>query len=252
MSDQQEANRRDKIRRRLLEHLVDGDSELRVALESKGFDEIKLLAEGNMAAVYSAVQGRLDRRVAIKVLSSRLNDSPAFIERFENEGRILARLKHPNIVSVYQADVCELQNGKVLPYFVMELVEGEDLRSRLRFGTFPAKDVKTIATQICNALSIAHKQNIIHRDIKPENILLDKEGRVKVADFGISRDLGLIRRLTIGEARLRTPGYVAPEVENGQDADQRSDVYSCGVVLYEMLRQQNSWVNFGSGSSPRL
>src|SRR6266700_2847311 len=143
---------------------------------------LELLGQGGMGAVYKARQPRLDRLVALKILPSEAVHDPAFAERFEREARALAQLNHPNIVSVYDS-------GKAgdLYYFIMEFIDGVNLRQLLRTGHILPREALQIIPQICDALQFAHDEGIVHRDIKPENILLDKRGRVKIADFGIAK-----------------------------------------------------------------
>jgi predicted Ser/Thr protein kinase len=188
-----------------------------------------------MGAVYKANQTALDRPVALKVLPPLVGQDPAFAERFTREARAMAKLNHPYIVSVY--DFGETQDS--LYYFVMEFVDGTDLRHVIRSGEISPKEALAIVPQICEALQYAHEEGIVHRDIKPENVLLDKKGRVKIADFGLAK---LLDRppgpytLTAPAQRMGTPHYMAPEqVERPHDVDHRADIYSLGVVFYEML-----------------
>jgi tRNA A-37 threonylcarbamoyl transferase component Bud32 len=195
---------------------------------------LELIGRGGMGAVYKARQKQLDRLVALKVLPASVKRDPAFAERFSREARALARLAHPNIVAVH-----EFGQKDGLFYFVMEFVDGMNLRQLLNNGKIAPKEALAIVPQICDALQYAHDKGIVHRDIKPENILLDKTGMVKIADFGLAKLVGLEAkdlRITGSGDVMGTPHYMAPEqVEHPQDVDHRADIYSLGVVFYQML-----------------
>ena len=196
---------------------------------------LELIGAGGMGAVYKARQPALDRTVALKVLPAHLSRDPAFAERFTREGRLLAKLSHPNIVAIY--DTGE-SNG--FPYFLMEFVEGVNLRQAIRDGGFTPEQALSIVPGICQALQYAHDTGVLHRDIKPENILLDTSGKVKIADFGIAKLAGETgfpaTMLTATGASPGTPQYMAPEqIEKPETVDHRADIYSLGVVIYEML-----------------
>ena len=143
---------------------------------------LELLGKGGMGAVYKARQPGLDRLVAVKILPPEVGRDPAFAERFAREARALARLTHPNIVAVH-----DFGQAGDLYYFVMELIEGTDLRQAMRAGQLQPQQALAFVPGICDALQYAHDEGVVHRDIKPENILLDKRGRVKIADFGLSK-----------------------------------------------------------------
>ncbi|MGD1018713.1 MAG: protein kinase [Verrucomicrobiia bacterium] len=201
------------------------------------FPELEILGlvgRGGMGVVYKARQKRLDRLVALKILPPNVSRDPAFSERFTREAKALARLTHPNIVSVH-----DFGQTDGLFYFVMEFVDGMNLRQLLDTGKIAPKEALAIVPQICDALQYAHDKGIVHRDIKPENILIDKSGVVKIADFGLAKLVGLeAKDLTITSARdvIGTPLYMAPEqIEHPQDVDHRADIYSLGVVFYQML-----------------
>ncbi|HZR21488.1 MAG TPA: protein kinase [Verrucomicrobiae bacterium] len=199
-----------------------------------GLEIIAVLGSGGMGAVYKARQRELDRLVALKILPPRAAKDPGFAERFTREARSLARLSHPNVVSLF--DFGQV-NG--LHYFIMEFVDGMTLRQLEQAGGLSAQQALQIIPQICEALQFAHSEGIVHRDIKPENVLLDRKGRVKIADFGLARVLGQeaqdFRLTGIGEI-VGTAHYMAPEqVESPRTVDHRADIYSLGVVFYEML-----------------
>jgi serine/threonine protein kinase len=212
---------------------------------------LECLGRGGMGAVYKARQPRLDRLVALKILSPEKQDDPKFAERFEREARALARLSHPNIVTVYdfgevgQASSLSPADGQTgrmpvpLYYLLMEFVDGLTLRQLFHTRKLAPAEALDIVPKICEALQYAHNEGIVHRDIKPENILLDKQGRVKIADFGIAKIIGQTPKdvsLTGAKDVVGTPHYMAPEqIEKPQTVDHRADIYSLGVVFYEML-----------------
>ncbi len=193
-----------------------------------------LIGKGGMGAVYKARQRGLDRMVAIKILPPEIGNDPSFAERFTREARALARLTHNNIVSIY--DFGQV-NG--LFFIVMEYVDGVNLRQTILTGALAPPAALAIIPQLCEALQFAHDEGIVHRDIKPENILLDKKGRVKIADFGLSKILGheaADLSLTGSHQVMGTPRYMAPEqMQGSRHVDHRADIYSLGVVFYELL-----------------
>ena len=195
---------------------------------------LELLGKGGMGAVYKARQPGLDRLVAVKILPSEISHDPAFAERFAREARALARLSHPNIVGVY-----DFGQTDGLCFFVMEYVDGVNLRQAIQSGETSPKEALAIVPQICDALQFAHDEGIVHRDIKPENILIDKRGRVKIADFGLAKLLGQEQtdhQLTGTHQVMGTLRYMAPEqMESSREVDHRADIYSLGVVFYELL-----------------
>jgi predicted Ser/Thr protein kinase len=205
---------------------------------------LELLGKGGMGAVYKARQPTLDRLVALKILPPSVAGDPAFAERFTREARALARINHPHIVGVY-----EFGQTQGLYYFVMEFVDGANLRSAIQTGKLGSAEALAIVPQICEALQFAHDEGVVHRDIKPENILIDKRGRVKIADFGLAKIVGEGSRLgdrdspaqpdyslTGTHQVMGTMHYMAPEqIEKPLTVDHRADIYSLGVVFYEML-----------------
>jgi serine/threonine protein kinase len=241
---------------------------------------LELLGRGGMGAVYKARQMELDRIVALKILPPGMRDDPAFAERFAREAKALARLNHPGIVTLYEfghVSAAQANAGSPLPtaagsqpstlnsqpalyYFLMEFVDGVNLRQLLANSRVSPREALAIVPQICDALQYAHDQGIVHRDIKPENILLDRRGRVKVADFGLAKIVegstgsplpaemrtgsltaahGVPRpasELTDAGKVMGTPQYMAPEqVEHPAEVDHRADIYALGVVFYQML-----------------
>jgi tRNA A-37 threonylcarbamoyl transferase component Bud32 len=198
---------------------------------------LELLGQGGMGVVYKARQRQLDRLVALKILPPQIGRTEAFAERFTREARSLARLSHPRIVMIY--DFGHTEAG--LYYFIMEFVDGTDLRRVIQTGELSASEALTIIPQICEALQYAHEEGIVHRDIKPENILLNRRGQVRIADFGLAKLLdrpaaGPTSTLTKVGQQMGTPHYMAPEqIEHPSAVDHRADIYSLGVVFYEML-----------------
>lgn len=194
---------------------------------------IECLGRGGMGVVYKARQPRLDRLVALKILAPEKENDQRFASRFAHEAKALARLSHANIVTVH--DFGEVDG---LYYLMMEFVDGANLRTLLQARKIAPEEALVIVPKICEALQYAHDQGVVHRDIKPENVLLDQQGRVKIADFGIAKILGRDAKSALTEERqvVGTPNYMAPEqMEKPQTVDHRADIYSLGVVFYEML-----------------
>jgi predicted Ser/Thr protein kinase len=247
LRDAREAARRAPVPRRTAEVLAETRAVSRGKLERLGkkgaslpagaifgkFRIVERLGRGGMGEVYKAVQPGLDRVVAIKVLPPELEDDPASLQRFQRESQALARLNHPNIVTVFEAGI---EGGRC--FFVMEYVDGPTLRDLMKAKELDPALALRLVPQICDALEYAHAEGIVHRDVKPANILIDRRGRVKVADFGLARvvDPDAKTEITRTKAVLGTACYMAPEqVENPKRVDHRADIYSLGVVLYEML-----------------
>jgi len=197
----------------------------------------QLLGIGGMGAVFRVRQKELDRVAALKVLPGEMATTPGFAERFLREARLLASLSHPHIVTVY-----EFGQRDGIYFLLMEFVDGVTLRQALRaepIKKLDSKEALAIVGQLCDALQFAHDEGVVHRDIKPENILIDKRGRVKIADFGLARLLGqspTMPTLTGTHQLMGTPAYMAPEqIEGLPGIDHRADIYSMGVVFYELL-----------------
>ena len=196
---------------------------------------LRQVANGGMASIYEAIDTRLDRKVAVKIMHPHLAQDEAFVSRFIKEAKAAAALSHPNIVAVQ--DQGWNQSGVPAVFLVMELIEGHTLREYLNErGRFEIKDAINYLTPILSALAAAHALGIVHRDIKPENILISKEGRVKIADFGLARG-ELIGSTMTAESSviLGSVSYLSPEQVQRGIADSRSDVYAAGIVAYEML-----------------
>src|ERR1039458_9704135 len=211
---------------------------------------LSLIGQGGMGAVYQARQKELDRIVALKILPPGIGQDAAFAERFTREAKALAKLNHPGIVTLYEFGRAD---GRL--YFLMEYVDGVSLRQLLNAGRVSPREALAIVPQICDALQYAHDQSIVHRDIKPENILLDRRGRVKVADFGLGKLVAGTQQplipslsppdgereaaspaLTDAGKIMGTPQYMAPEqFERPGEVDHRADIYALGIVFYQML-----------------
>ena len=199
------------------------------------------LARGGMATVYVAQDERLDRPVALKVMHPHLADSAAFVERFRREARSAARIVHPGVVSVFDQGIVTGQG-----FLVMELIDGTNLRQLLRAqGAFTIPQALRYTADTLEALRAAHRVGVIHRDIKPENILVPTDGPAKVTDFGLARAASEVSMSSTGNM-LGTVAYIAPEIATTAEADARSDIYSVGIMLYEMLTGAVPW----AGESP--
>lgn len=189
-----------------------------------------IIATGGMSAVYRGLDTRLDRPVAIKVMESRYAVDQQFLTRFQREARAVARLKDPGLVAVYDQGV----DGRH-PFLVMELVEGGTLRELLRErGPMPPHAVAAVLKPVLGGLAVAHRSGLVHRDIKPENVLISDDGEVKIADFGLVRAVAEAK-ITSDSVILGTAAYLSPEQVSSGDATPRSDVYACGILVYEML-----------------
>jgi tRNA A-37 threonylcarbamoyl transferase component Bud32 len=199
-----------------------------------------LLGEGGMASVHRAYDTVLDRTVAVKTMHSELGREQSFRERFKREAQAVAKLNNTNIVAVYDSGE-DISGGAPVPYIVMEYVEGKPLRDILnedveQFGAMPAEKALKIAADVLTALDASHEHGLVHRDIKPANVMLTRRGVVKVMDFGIARALQSgVTSMTQTGMVVGTPQYLSPEQALGQGVDHRSDLYTTGVMLFEML-----------------
>jgi tetratricopeptide (TPR) repeat protein len=192
---------------------------------------IEKLGKGGMATVYKAYHPSLDRYVAIKALHPAFMEHPGFIDRFNREAKVVAKLEHPNIVPIY--DYSEHEDR---PYLVLKYVQGETLKARLEKSKLTYKESRYIFRVISSALAYAHKQGVLHRDVKPSNVLLDKAGGVYLADFGLARIAETSQTTLSGQMMMGTPHYISPEQAKGLgDLDARTDIYSLGVMMYELL-----------------
>src|SRR5688572_17964231 len=214
------------------------------------YEVMDLLGAGAMGEVYRARDTRLRRQVAVKVLPAAMGSDPARLKRFEQEARAAGALNHPNIVAIH-----DIGHESGSPYVVSELLEGETLRERMGGMALPIRKVMDYAIQIARGLAAAHEKGIVHRDLKPDNIFLTRDGGVKILDFGLAK-LGrapfghtLADRVSAATCDphteegtvLGTVGYMSPEQVRGENADHRSDIFSFGAVLYEMLTGQRGF-----------
>ena len=215
------------------------------------YEVVDLLGAGAMGEVYRARDTRLRRQVAVKVLPASISEDPARLRRFEQEARAAGSLNHPNIVAIH-----DIGQSAGSPYVVSELLEGETLRQRLGGMPLPTRKVMDYAIQIARGLACAHEKGIVHRDLKPDNIFLTRDGGVKILDFGLAKlgkapfaaalEDGLSAALTSDPLTehgtvLGTVGYMSPEQVRGEPADHRSDIFSFGALLYEMLTGQRAF-----------
>lgn len=190
------------------------------------------IGKGGMGQVYKGRQLSLDRDVAVKILPGDLSEVEEFRERFDIEAKAVASLIHENIIQMYGKGVSE--DG--VHYFAMEYVDGEDLAEKIKRGvTFSEKEAISIVSQVCRGLEAAGKKNIIHRDIKPSNIIFTKEGIAKIADFGLAKSMDATKKMTQTNMYMGTVAYTSPEQGEGKRLDQRTDIYSLGIVLYQLL-----------------
>ena len=204
------------------------------------YELLEPLRTGRLSEVYRARDTTIGRAVAVKVLPRSLASEPGWLRRFEQEARAAGQLDHPNILAIHDLGV---HDG--CPYLVLELLEGETLRERLAVGILPARKTITLAIGIAQGIAAAHEKGIVHRDLKPENLFLTRDGRIKILDFGLARlnptaplpgeDSPSFSTVTEPGLILGTVGYMSPEQVRGQAADPRSDIFSFGAVLYEMV-----------------
>ena len=194
----------------------------------------ELVGTGGMSSVFRAHDRLLDRKVALKILHAHYSEDDEYIERFRREARAVAALSHPNIVTVIDRGEWEHKQ-----FIVFEYVDGENLKTVIqRRGPAPVATALELAMQIARGLSFAHQQGLVHRDVKPQNVLLNGDGQAKVTDFGIARSLDVQHGMTQTGTVLGTSDYIAPEQAQGQRVDEHTDVYSLGVVLYELLTKE--------------
>jgi serine/threonine protein kinase len=207
------------------------DSNLQPGQMLGAYRIINQVGQGGMATVYKAYQPSMDRNVAIKVLPRQLAESKEFATRFQQEARIIARLEHPHILPVF-----DYGESDGVTYFVMRYLEAGTLKSKMEAGPLSLNEIDRLFTQLAEALGYAHSHGIIHRDLKPANALIDDQGNLFLTDFGIAKLLeSASPRLTQTDAIMGTPAYISPEQARAQTVDQRSDIYSLGIILYELV-----------------
>src|SRR5215470_15114215 len=194
------------------------------------YEVLQLLGRGGMRAVYKARDKELDRFVALKLIRPEFARNPEVLRRFKQELILARQVTHKNVIRIF-----DLGQSDGIKFITMDFVEGHDLRSLLNErGKFPPSEAAKIMLQICRALEAAHAEHVIHRDLKPQNIMLDQKGRVFVMDFGIARSVH-VPGMTQTGALIGTPEYMSPEQARGENLDQRSDIFSLGVIFYEIL-----------------
>src|SRR5690606_30466750 len=198
-------------------------------MQIPGYRIIRKIAQGGMSTVYLAIQISVGRVVALKVMSPTLNGDPSFSERFQREANIVGQLSHPNIVAIY--DIGRHENWN---YIAMDYLPGGSVHDRMMKG-ITASEALGITRDIAIALDHAHEKGYVHRDIKPENILFRADNSAVLTDFGVAKGVGVVSRMTNVGQVVGTPHYMSPEQTRGRDLDARSDLYSLGVVFYEML-----------------
>ncbi|NOR21876.1 MAG: protein kinase, partial [Candidatus Aminicenantes bacterium] len=191
---------------------------------------IEVLGKGGMGKVYRALDKKLNEEVALKLVKPEIASDKKTLERFSNELKIARKIAHKNVGRMY-----ELMEEKGIHFITMEYVPGEDLKSFIRRAeTLSAGKAISIAKQVCEGLAEAHELGVVHRDLKPQNIMIDKEGNSRIMDFGIARSLKA-KGITDAGVMIGTPEYMSPEQVDAKETDQRSDIYSLGVILYEMV-----------------
>ena len=195
------------------------------------YELLELVGTGGMSSVYKAHDQLLERNVALKVLHPHFGDDDEYVERFRREARAVAQLSHPNIVTVIDRGEADGHQ-----FIVFELIEGENLKELVgRTGPLPVRRAAELALAVADGLAFAHENGLVHRDVKPQNVLVNADGEAKVTDFGIARSLDVERGMTQTGTMLGTSNYLSPEQASGKPVTPATDVYSLGIVLYELL-----------------
>ncbi len=205
-------------------------------MEIPGYEIKRQIGQGGMATAYLARQQSLGRQVVLKVLDSKVRDTPETVERFLNEGRIIASLNHPHIITIY-----DIGQSDANVYISMEYVEGGDLKERMQHKLFAPVEAIDVIEKIASGLAAAHENGIVHRDVKPGNILFRSDGTPLLSDFGIAKRLSGDSDLTSTGMFLGSPNYMAPEQSESGPIDGRADIYALGVILYEMLTGERAY-----------
>ncbi len=204
-------------------------------MEIPGYEVKRTIGRGGMATVFLAIQQSLDREVVLKCLDTTHDESGDFFERFLKEGRIIASLRHPHIVTIF-----DIGTADEMVYIAMEYVDGGDLRAKIENRLAPVRGLEVV-NKVGQALEYAHKKGIVHRDVKPANILFHSDGTPLLSDFGIAKDFSVDNELTSTGTILGSPFYMSPEQAEGLPVDGRTDIYSLGVIFYEMLTGQKPY-----------
>src|SRR5271166_1450733 len=200
------------------------------AVVAERYDILKILGEGGMGTVYKARDRELDRIVALKVIRPELAGKPEILRRFKQELILACQVTHRNVIRIFDLGIDD-----ELKFITMDFVEGQDLKSVLtEKGKFSANEACDVIRQVCLGLEAAHNEGVVHRDLKPQNIMLDTQGRVYLMDFGLARSMELVGMTRTG-ALLGTPAYMSPEQAKGEKVDARTDLFSLGVIFYELL-----------------
>jgi serine/threonine protein kinase len=204
----------------------------------KGYQLLERIGAGGFGAVYKAHQSTVGREVAMKIILPHYASHPDFIRRFETEAQVIARLEHLHIVPLY--DYWRDPDGA---YLIMRWLRGGSLKDALSKGRFEIEAVGIVLDQIASALALAHRNNVIHRDLKPANIFLDEDGNAYLGDFGIAKDVSIAQGVTEVDVIVGSPDYLAPEQARSEPVTARTDIYSLGVVLYELLTGEHPFPN---------
>jgi len=205
-------------------------------MEIPGYEITRCIGQGGMATAYLARQTSLERPVVLKILDTNTNDSPQIVERFLNEGRLVAALNHPHVITIFDINMSATD-----VYIAMEYVEGGDLKERLEQHAFSPSEAIDITRKIASGLQAAHEKGIVHRDVKPGNVLFRKDGTPLLSDFGIAKDLTIDGDLTATGMFVGSPNYMSPEQSEAGPIDGRTDIYALGVIFYEMLTGQKPY-----------